>query len=285
MDTVKMQIILYWFSVSFFILGTVLFVSGLMFKKEKNSNYAAVCSFLGILPLTAALILRWQQTGHFPYWGLFEVFPAYAWVAVLFYLVVQYIKPVFRIVGTLVLPFAFFMIGIGIMSSPEVQDIPRTFFTYWLGVHVAFAKLSYGSVLISAGLAIAYLAKKKQQARGQVHPILAKLPDLENLDFYSYRFAAFAFVMLGIMIASGAVWAYKAWGRYWAWDPIETWALISWLIYGLYLHLRVTMGWHGTRASKLAIFALIMVIFSFFGIPFFYPSAHEHLEYSILIKN
>jgi len=71
---------------------------------------------------------------------------------------------------------------------------------------------------------------------------MAKLPDIKKIDHWSYQFSAFAFVMLGIMIASGAVWAFKAWGSYWSWDPIETWALISWLVYGLYFHLRTTMG-------------------------------------------
>jgi len=112
--------------------------------------------------------------------------------------------------------------------------------------------------------------------------MLGKLPATEKLDILIYRFSAFAFVMLGIMIASGAVWAYKAWGRYWGWDPIETWALISWLVYGLYLHLRITLGWKGRRAAWLALFAVVLVIFSFFGIPLVYPSVHEHLKYAIV---
>ncbi|MBE0449125.1 MAG: cytochrome c biogenesis protein CcsA [Actinobacteria bacterium] len=242
-------------------------------------SYATWCVPLGFLPHTLAIALRWNETGRFPYWGNYEVFGAYAWAIILFLLIFQALKPNLKIIGVFVLPFAFMMIGIAIMSSEEGREIPRTYFTYWLGIHVLFAKLSYSSVLISAVLATSYLMVTRGKIVDMAYPLLAKLPGPERIDFYSYRFAAFAFVMLGAMIASGSVWAYKAWGRYWGWDPIETWAFVSWLVYGLYLHLRSTMGWQGKKASWLNIFAFALVIFSFFGIPFFYPSAHEHLKY------
>jgi len=272
---------MFWASVGFCFGGTVLFISGLIFKREPFVKYGTVFAYLAFIPLTAGLINRWVQTGHFPYWGVYEVLMSYAWGALFFYVVVQFLKPGLRIAGTLVLPVVMLMVGIAVMSSVEMKEIPRTFFTYWLGIHILFAKLSYGSVIISAALSIAYLFKSKQQKRGVVNPLLARLPQVEKIDNWNYQFIAFAFVMLGIMIASGAVWAYKAWGRYWGWDPIETWALISWLIYGLILHLRVTMGWRGRRASWLAVFAFILVIFSFFGIPLVYPSIHEHLKYTV----
>jgi len=282
MAHIKLQLILYWLTVGFCFAGTVLFITSIIFKKERLVKYAVWFAYLAALPLNGAIIDRWVQTGHFPYWGVYEVFASYAWGALLFYLAVQIFKPNLRIAGAVVLPVVMLMTGIAVMSSTEMKEIPRTFFTFWLGVHILFAKLAYGAVLISAALSISYLVKSKQEETGSVNPLLARLPQTEKIDHWSYQFAAFAFVMLGIMIASGAVWAYKAWGRYWGWDPIETWALISWLVYGGYFHLRRTMGLKGKKAAWLGIFAVILVMFSFFGIPLFYPSVHEHLKYSML---
>ena len=282
MFNVKIQLILYWMSVGCCFLGTVFFIAGFIFKKDNFEKYGGGFALLAFIPLTAGLVNRWVQTGHFPYWGVYEVMMSYAWGALFFYLVVWFWKPKLRILGAFVLPVVMLMVGIAVMGSSEMKEIPRTFFTYWLGIHILFAKLSYGAALVSAGLGVIYLVKKRQEERGRLHPFLLKMPEPHKLDHWSYQFTAFAFVMLGIMIASGAVWAYKAWGRYWGWDPIETWALVSWLIYGLSLHLRVTLGWKGRRASWLAVFAFIMVVFAFFGIPLFYPSVHEHLKYAMI---
>jgi len=276
---IKLQLILYWVAVGFCFVGTFFFIASLTFKKEHWLKHGISFSYLALLPLTAAIIARWMQTGHFPYWGPYEVFSSYAWGALLFYIVVQAWKPNLRIAGTVVLPAVLLMIGVAVMNSKEMEEVPKTFFTYWLWVHIFFAKLSYGSALISAALGLSYLVKSRQEEKGIINPLLAKLPPLEKIDHLIYQFIAFAFVMLGIMIASGAIWGYKAWGRYWGWDPIETWALISWLVYGLYLHLRIVMGWKGEKSAWFALFALVMVIFSFFGIPLFYDSIHEHLDY------
>ncbi|MFZ5640184.1 MAG: c-type cytochrome biogenesis protein CcsB [Bacillota bacterium] len=281
MDILKLQIILFWASVVFFAAGTVFYVASILFKHERFINYGTFFAWLGFIPNTAAIFARWYQTGHFPYWNPYEVFTSYAWGIVLVFLVFQHFKPSLKIVGAFVLPVAFLLTGMGVMGNPEVKDIPRTFFTFWLYVHIGFAKISAASVIISAGLAVLYLVKRRQQLEGRVNPTLERLPDVEKLDFFSYRVTAFAFIMIGIMIASGAVWAYKAWGRYWGWDPIETWALISWLVYGLYLHLRITMGWKGNWTAWLSVIALVLVIFSFWGIPLVYDSVHEHLKYKI----
>ncbi len=279
MTSLKVQIILHWSAVTFYVLATIALIASYIFRKERYTTWGVWLTAIGFLPATLAIVFRWIQSGQFPLWGIYEVFPNYAWGAVIFYLIVAIWKPDFRIVGALVLPCAFLMIGLGVMGSKDITTIPRSFQTYWLIVHVTLAKVAYGSALVFAGLAIVYLMNAKQQALGTVNNYLQKISSIDRLDYYSYRYTGYAFVMLGLMIASGAIWAYKAWGRYWGWDPIETWALISWLIYGLYFHLRFALGWKAKRSAWLAIFALVVVIFAFFGIPIFYDSVHEHLKY------
>ncbi|MRR36421.1 c-type cytochrome biogenesis protein CcsB, partial [bacterium] len=96
----------------------------------------------------------------------------------------------------------------------------------------------------------------------------------EVLDDLQFRFVSVGFVFLGIMIAAGAIWANEAWGRYWAWDPIETWSLISWVVYAAYLHARLTLGWRGRRSALFAMLALPVVVFALIGVPLVYQSIH-----------
>jgi len=268
------QLVLFWVSVTFCFLATVFFFSALSFKKEKLQNYGVGCSYIAFLPMAAALVLRWIQTGHVPSIGAYEVYTIYAGGVLLFYSIIQYWKPKVTIAGTVVLPVATLMTGIGVMSSTELTELPKTYFTYWLGIHMVFATLALGGVMVSAGMCIIYLVKSRQEEKGRVTPLLEKLPDLDRLDYLGHRITLFAFLMIGIMIASGAVWAYKSWGRYWGWDPIETWSLISWLVYGLYLHLRLT-GIKGKLASWLHIAVVVIVVFSFYGAPYLYPTIHD----------
>lgn len=274
MAGVQTQLILFWVSVGFCFLGTVFFIVSLSFKKESFVRHGVRSSYLALLPMLGALALRWMETGHVPSIGAYEVFTIYAAGILLFYLAVQALKPGLRIAGTVVLPAVMLMTGIGVMSSTELTVLPKTYFTYWLWIHMLFATLALGGIMLAAGLAMVYLIKSGQEEKGRVNPLLARLPSLTRIDFLGYRFSLFAFVMIGIMIASGAVWAYKSWGRYWGWDPIETWSLISWLVYGAYLHLRL-MGIKGKLASWLHIAVIIVVVFSFFGAPYLYPTIHD----------
>jgi ABC-type transport system involved in cytochrome c biogenesis permease subunit len=110
--------------------------------------------------------------------------------------------------------------------------------------------------------------KNSAERRGRSEGISKKIPDLDIVDNLIFRFIIFGFIADTVMIATGSIWAHGLWGRYWGWDPIETWSLVSWLIYGAAVHLRLTMGWKNRRMAWLAIGAIVSVIISFFGIGF-----------------
>lgn len=274
MVDVQMQLILFWISVGFCLFGTVFFITSLAFKKEAQTKYGVICSYLAFPPAAAALILRWIETGHVPSIGIYEVFTIYAAGILLFFLAARLWKPNLNMAGVIVLPVVLLMTGVGIMGSTEMTELPRNYFTYWLGIHMVFATLALGGVMISAGLCVIYLVKSRQEEQGRINPMLAKLPDLVKIDYMGYRFTLFAFIMMGIMIASGSIWAYKSWGRYWGWDPIETWSLICWLAYGAYLHLRIA-GLKGKPAAWLCFVVIVVAVFSFFGAPYLYPTIHD----------
>ena len=158
-------------------------------------------------------------------------------------------------VKTLVEPF----MGGGAMSDTSARPMVASLQSFWLYIHIFFAWLAYGAYTVSCGAAVVYLTKsgKNKSADGEV---------LGRLDELMFRSVVFGFITDAIMIAAGAIWAKSLWGAYWSWDPVETWSLLSWLIYGVALHLRITMGWRGRRLAWLLVFAIIGVLVSFWGV-------------------
>lgn len=278
MDLVKGQIISYWIAIAFFIVSFIFYATSLVFCKEEQKKVANPLVWGGLLFTTIALGLRWAQVGRGPYLDFIEVLPGDAWVAVIIYLILRKVNPRLDILGIFVTPAAFLMLAAALLSDPEVKSAPITYDTYWLYIHIAFAKIAYGSCLVSAAMAGLFLWKSRAEARGEAGYFVGRLPGTPVMNELSHRFAGFAFIMLGVMILTGAIWAHKSWGRYWGWDPIETWALISWFIYGIYLHLRFTFKLDRQKLAWLAVFAFVIVIFAYFITPFLYESIHEHLN-------
>ena len=269
-----MEILLLWVAVALYALSTVLYGYSLAFQKDKFKS-ATVAAWLALVFHSASLALRWIEAGHGPYMRRYEVYSSDVWVLVVLFLLAQTWKRSLRFVGALVMPSAFLLIGMSVLSSPEITPLPSTFKTYWLIVHIIFAKFAYGGDIIGTTLAAFYLLKKRKMDRGIVSPFYSRLPSLEVLDELSYGFIGFGFLNLGVMIIAGSIWAKTAWGSYWSWDVIEVWSLISWFVYAIYFHLRRTYGWKGARLAWVAIGGLAVLIFALFGLGIFYSTTHS----------
>jgi cytochrome c-type biogenesis protein CcsB len=265
------EIGLHWAAVAIYAISSALFVASFVWQKERWMKWAVGVAGFGFALHTGALALRWAVSGHGPYMHRYEVFSSNVWVATLMFLLVQWRLPKLRPAGALVMPTSLLLIGFAVMASPEIRPLPETFKTFWLIVHIYFAKLSYGSCLLGTAFSVLLLFKN----RGIFPKFTAKFPDSDILDEYSYKFIAFGFFMIGIMIAAGAIWANNAWGSYWDWDPVEIWSLVSWMLYGLYLHLRRMHRWQGERAAWFAILSLLILIFAIMGVGLFYTSLHS----------
>jgi len=133
----------------------------------------------------------------------------------------------------------------------------------WLVIHVSTAIISGGVFLLANVIAAAYLYLDKMELKGERTAWAKRLPSLEVLDQLSYRLVAFVFPLWTFSVIAGAIWAESAWGRYWGWDPKETWAFITWVAYAAYLHARVTIGWRGRRAAWLCLFAGSTFLFNY----------------------
>ncbi|MFZ9211731.1 MAG: c-type cytochrome biogenesis protein CcsB, partial [Candidatus Nanopelagicaceae bacterium] len=144
-------------------------------------------------------------------------------------------------------------------SAPLVPALQSS----WLVIHVSSAILSGGIFLLSNTVAGAYLWLDRIERKGERGEFAKKFPSLESLDQLSYRLVAFVFPLWTFAVISGAIWAEAAWGRYWGWDPKETWAFITWILYASYLHARVTAGWKGRKAAWLCLIAGSSYLFNY----------------------
>jgi cytochrome c-type biogenesis protein CcsB len=218
---------------------------------------------------TLVVILRWIVTGHMPVMGIYENSLLGGWFVTLVLLVSGRWISAIKSLSAVVVPIVLIMLFNGILSGAELQPLEPAFQSYWVFVHVIFAWLAYGSFFFAACLGIAFLWRQRAELQGTKDESLsAKFPDLPIVDNLIFRFIIFGFIADTVMIATGSIWAHSLWGRYWGWDPIETWSLVTWLIYGAALHFRLTMGWRDRRMAWLAIIAILTVIISFFGIGF-----------------
>ena len=146
----------------------------------------------------------------------------------------------------------------------------------WFLIHIVAAAISGAAFTVGGVMSILYLIKKRAEERETVRGYLARLPDSRRIDVIAYRFLAFAFPLWTFTVVAGAIWAQYAWGRYWGWDPKETWALVTWVIYACYLHARSTAGWRGTKAAVISIIGLASFWFNFVGINLLVSGLHSY---------
>jgi cytochrome c-type biogenesis protein CcsB len=158
----------------------------------------------------------------------------------------------------------------------EVAPLVPALHSVWFLIHIVAAAISGAAFSVGGVMSILYLIKKRAEGRGTVRGYLGQLPDSRRMDLIAYRFLAFAFPLWTFTVAAGAIWAQYAWGRYWGWDPKETWALVTWVIYACYLHARSTAGWRGTKAAVIAIIGLASFWFNFVGINLLVSGLHSY---------
>lgn len=269
-----LEAVFIWIAIALYGITSGLYIYSFVFKNEKVLN--RIIYFIGTSFLfhTAAVLARYQAVGNLPAAGPYENSLGTVWFIILFtlYITVRYKSLI--AVGVAVLPFAMLMLGYGVMSSPELAPMAASVRSFWLYIHVFFAWLAFGAFTIAFGLGVVYLLKDRRPDR----KFYSKFPALPRLDDLMFRYLVFGFITDAVMIASGTIWAKDLWGNYWSWDPVETWSLITWLIYGLAIHLRVTMGWKGRRLAWIVIFALTGMIITYFGIDLFVRSSLHVFE-------
>lgn len=268
-----LEITLTWAALIFYVAATIMYVIGVVFSRDRVSKWALIASASGLVMQSAAIAVRWMRLGHGPYIGYYEVAIALTYCTVAFFAVAAWRNPRLNQAGLGIMPVAVVLLGGAMLASKADFPISAGLASYWLFIHVAFANLAFAAFAASFGLAVIYVVRERSQG-GVWAQRLDRLPDQEIVDDLVARFVLAGFLLWGIMIATGAIWANESWGRYWSWDPIETWSLIVWIIYAIYLHLRFTMKWHGVRLAWFAIVSMPIALFCLVGIPTVYNTIH-----------
>lgn len=268
---VTIDLTLYWVTAVLYAAASVCYVLRLVFGGDRWARWSVRATAAALAINTLQLAVHWYRAGHAPYISRLEVVTSTVWLVVVLFLLVQRWTPELTAAGAFLLPVSTLALGfVGTAATPTVGAPPLSFATVWLGIHVVFTQLFVGCALIASGQAFLRLSGLAVSPGAQT----MRVPQGRAADDLIYRFSTAGFFFLTIMILAGSIWANHAWGRYWGWDPIEVWSLICWLIYALELHLIRTLGWRGKRLAWLSLAALVVALFSMFGVVLVYPSIH-----------
>ena len=242
-------------------LGVRAFVPAALETREEVfqsvGKYATILSVIGFVFLTMSLIFRGVEAGYGPFSNMYEFSLAYSWGILLVYLFLRFRYNAVAL-GVLAIPITLGLLWYAGTLPSKIQPlVPALQNNLLLSVHVAVAMIAYGAATVAFSAAVLYLIQRKDTVKW--------LPSSAALDDLGYKCVILGFPMLGLVIILGAVWADVAWGRYWGWDPKETASLVTWFIYGAYLHARAIRGWRGTKSAILLILGFIAVGITYFG--------------------
>jgi len=257
-----------------YVLAFMFYFITFIYSKETFLNYAKILTLVAFLFNSSLFIFRAVLINGLPLRNLFEFGLFFVWAITLVFLIIQY-KFNLPVAALFVLPInillLLFLVNLDVTIRPAMPALRSK----WLIVHVLSAVLAYGAFAISFALSIMYLLKERLMKSNPAGRLAGILPKPEILDELSYKVIFVGMPALTIMLVTGAVWAEYSWGRYWSWDPKETWALITWFIYSAYLHIRLR-GWKGRKAAILSILGFLAVIFTFLGVSYLLPGIHSY---------
>ena len=242
---------------------------------RRAGNIAMALTWLAFALLLVGLVTRGIWAGRAPWGNMYEFSLSSALAALGVFLALSTRRDV-RWFGVFLIPAVLLTLGLAVtVLYTEAAQLVPALDSYWLVIHVSAAIICGGAFLVAGLLSVLYLVRDSADRRGS-DGWAGKLPPAERLDTLAYRTVAFTMPLWTFAIVAGAIWAEAAWGRYWGWDPKETWALITWLVFAGYLHARATAGWRGRRAAWLGVIGTLTFIFNYFAVNLIFPGLHSY---------
>ncbi|WP_027867229.1 c-type cytochrome biogenesis protein CcsB [Massilia alkalitolerans] len=270
-----------WMS-ALFVFSTVFYWIGLVSRSEFGGSVGSKLCWAGVVLGSVGMMVRWYESylmgpdvGHIPVSNLYEVFILFAIITALFYLYYEQ-RYATRQLGPFVLliiaaAVAFLLWYTVSRDAAQIQPLVPALQSWWMKIHVPANFIGYGTFALAAMVGCAYLLKS--------HGILEdRLPSLAVLDDVMYKSISVGFAFFTVATILGALWAAEAWGGYWSWDPKETWALIVWLNYAAWLHMRLMSGLRGRVAAWWSVVGLLVTTFAFLGVNMFLSGLHSYGE-------
>ena len=246
-------------------------------KADKLGGVAYSLTLLGTMLVALGVLTRGLAAHRAPWGNMYEFSITSALVVLLVFIAVARRRPELRYLGLFVCVPVLLTLGCAItfLYVPAGPLVPALK-SYWLVIHVAAAIISGGVFMVGGVVTVMYLLQDRWERKGISNSISRRLPPSEQLDQSAYRLFAFVFPLWTFAIMAGAIWAENAWSRYWSWDPKETWAFITWVVFACYLHARATAGWRGRAAAAIAIVGLSCFVFNYFGVNIFFTGLHSY---------
>ena len=261
-------------------LASVFYIGSFSFKKQVLASAGFWVIVVGFIGNTTGIILRWVESyqmgyGHAPFSNMYESLVFFSWTVAILYIFVEF-KYKESIIGVFISPLIFLAIAYASFDpniSSKISPLIPALKSNWLIAHVISCFLGYAGFALAFGFSFIYFVKPKNPKSTSV---FARLPSWEMIDELTYQMIVFGFLFLTIGIITGAVWANSAWGKYWSWDPKETWSLITWFVYAIFLHLRMMRGWHGAKLAWVSILGFVAVMFTYFGVNYLLSGLHSY---------
>lgn len=259
---------LFFAALMIYFAASVLQFAGAALKKPALRRAARGALMLAFAAHTAYSVWRGIAAGRVPLANQFEFASGFAWAAAATAFAL-FRRSRQEWIMTAAMPAAFLVLSYAAFQPKEIKEIMPALRSAWFVLHIGSAAFAYAAFLISGGLGVSYLWQAKQGREEEDQKLV-------QLDYLSYRLICLGFLLLTVVIFSGAIWAEQAWSSWWSWDPKETWALITWIFYAIYLHQRLRGKRRGRRMAILAIVAVILVAFTFAGVNLLLPGLHSY---------
>ncbi len=277
-----------WMS-ALFVMATAAYFLGLAIRSSFTEKVGSALTWSATTMGMAGLMVRWRESylisddvGHIPVSNLYEVFILFAVITALLYLFYER-RYKTRALGGFVLLVISAAVAFQLWYSfergaHEIQPLVPALQSYWMKIHVPANFVGYGAFAMAAMIGMAYLLTSSRKQSNPNGLLATTMPDLSMMEDLMYKSIALGFAFFTVATILGALWAAEAWGGYWSWDPKETWALIVWLNYAAWLHMRLTKGWHGRPMAWWAIIGLFVTLFAFLGVNMFLSGLHSYGE-------
>lgn len=270
MELLKLESLSLWTALVGYSLACAIAIVAVVLRKRPERTLLVILALSTGLH-TLALGARWVRVEHVPVSNSFEMLSANIWGLMVAVALGYWLLPKVRAFAAVVMPVVIMLMGWMLLLSSAESALPRTYNTVWLFIHIGFIKLFLGSAFIALGIGGIVLLRAANIGRDR----FARLPNDELLDATAYRCMALAMIFDTLGVVAGAIWAEDAWGRYWFWNPLEVWSLVTWLSIGLMLHVRASFRTAPTTNAGLIVLTWVIAFFTFFGIPFVSTAMHK----------
>ena len=277
-----------WMS-ALYVMATLSYFGHLFSGNDFTGKVAAGLTWSATAMGMAGLMIRWRESyligldiGHIPVSNLYEVFILFSLITALLYLYYEH-RYKTRALGGFVLLVISAAVGFLLWytfdkHANEIQPLVPALNSYWMKIHVPANFVGYGAFSLAAMIGLVFVIQSNAEARHPNGLLAARLPKPALLEDLMYKAIALGFAFFTLATILGALWAAEAWGGYWSWDPKETWALIVWLNYAAWLHMRLTKGWNGKPMAWWAVIGFFVTLFAFLGVNMFLSGLHSYGE-------